>query len=197
MHNALAILAGIIAIVAAIPYIKDTLKGKTRPNVVTWFTWTLLNAITAIAAFAGGARQTAIFATALGICTGLIVIVGLRDGLKKYSVFDVTCQILAVVGIVLWRITNSPDLAITFTITASFIGSLPTYRHAWRLPREETWQFYALDGFSAIVAVTSVAHFNFIGLGYPVYIVLSDYSIMGVVLARLKTLPRLEAQISK
>ena len=193
MHDILAIAAAIIAVVAAVPYIRDTVKGKTRPNVVTWFTWTLLNIITAIAAFAGGATQTAIFASAVGFCTGLVVITGLRDGIKKYTAFDIACQLLAVVGIVLWRLTDSPELAIAFTITASFIGSLPTYRHAWQLPHEETWQFYALDGFSAVVAAASVAHADFVNLGYPIYIVLSDYSIMGVILTRLKPQPAQEA----
>jgi hypothetical protein len=186
MHNLLAVWAGLVAVAAAIPYIRDTLQRKTRPNLVTWFTWTLLNIITAIAAFAAGAKQTAIFASALGICTGLVVIAGLRDGLKKYTVFDAICQVLAIVGIVLWRLTNAPDLALLFTISASFIGSLPTYRHAWKLPGEETWQFYALDGFSAVVAIASVSRFNFAGLGYPVYIVFSDYTIMGTILTRLR-----------
>ena len=197
MRNILAIVAGIIAIAAAIPYIRDTLQRKTRPNLVTWFTWTLLNGITAVAASAAGAKQTAIFATAVGVCTGLVVVAGLRDGLKKYTAFDVTCQVLAVAGIVLWRLTDSPDLAIVFTITASFVGSLPTYRHAWKLPHEETWQFYALDGFSAIVAIASVAHFTFADLGYPIYIAFSDYTIMGAILTRLKAskLPRASLRV--
>jgi hypothetical protein len=190
MHDLLAILAGGLAALAAVPYIADTLKGRTRPNVVTWFTWTLLNCIIAIAALAAGAEQTAIFATAAGLCTGIVVLAGLlKDGFKQYTGFDVTCQLLAIIGIVLWRLTDRPDLAIVCAITASFVGSLPTYRHAWRRPREETWQFYAIDGLSAVVAVLAVAHASFTALGYPVFIIVSDVSILGVVLWRQKVLP--------
>lgn len=190
MHDLLAILAGGLAAVAAIPYIADTFKGRSRPNIVTWFTWTLLNCIIAAAALAAGARQTAIFALAAGICTGTVVLAGLiKDGIGQYTSFDVACQALAIIGIVLWQATHSPDLAIVCTIAASFIGSLPTYRHAWRRPREETWQFYALDGFSAAVASLAAADATFTALGYPVFIIVSDISILGVVLLRQWMLP--------
>jgi hypothetical protein len=185
MHDFLAVLAGGIAVVAAVPYIADTVKGRTRPNVVTWFTWTLLNCIIASAALAAGAEQTAIFAAAAGVCTGIVVLVGLvKDGFSKYTGFDVVCQLLATAGIVLWRLTAVPDVAIVCAITASFVGSLPTYRHAWRRPREETWQFYVLDGLSATVACLAVAEVSFMSLGYPVFIIFSDATILGVLLLR-------------
>jgi len=190
MHDFLAIIAGTVGTVAAIPYIVDTLKGRTRPNIVSWVTWTLLNCILATAALAAGADQTAIFAMAAGLCTGAVVVAGIiKDGITQYTTFDVACQLLAIAGIVLWQLTDAPVIAIVCAITASFIGSLPTYRHAWRRPREETWQFYALDGVSAVIAVVAVAQADFAALGYPVFIIFSDASILGVVLLRRYMLP--------
>jgi uncharacterized protein with PQ loop repeat len=68
VRDLLAIVAGIITVAATLPYIINTIKGKTRPNIVTWFTWTLLNTITAIAAYSGHAYQTTIFAGAGALC---------------------------------------------------------------------------------------------------------------------------------
>jgi hypothetical protein len=184
MRNILVVAAGVIAIVAIIPYLRDTLRGKTRPNVITWFTWTLLNVLTAAAAFAAHAVQTGIFASAVAVVTASVCIVGLRDGIKKYTIFDYICQALALVGIVLWKLTNEPSVAITVAIAASFIGTAPTYRHAWRKPHEETWQAFALDGSSAVLAALSVANWNYVSLAYPVYIALSDASLAAVISGR-------------
>jgi hypothetical protein len=185
MRNAVALIAGLVAVFSTLPYIRDTLKGKTKPNIVTWLTWCLLNTITAFAAYAAHANQTAIFAGAAALCTGFVVIVGLKRGVKKYTTFDIVCQILALVGIILWRLTGQPAVAISINIAADCIGVLPTYRHSWRLPHEETWQSYAIGGVSAVLAIASIQVFNYVSLAYPVYIFLSDASLVWVILYRL------------
>lgn len=186
MHNALAVLSGIVAVLAALPYIRDVLKGRTRPNVVTWFTWSLLNIITAVAALSGGAVQTAIFAAATGLCTATVTVLGLRNGVKKYTPFDVICQLLAILSIVAWLVTKEPVSALVFTIAASFIGSLPTIRHAWKAPREETWQFFGIDALSAAIACLAVVNRDFLSLAFPIYILLDDLLIAGIILMRKK-----------
>lgn len=192
MKSALAIVAGLVAVIAVLPYLRDTIKGKTRPNVVTWFTWSLLNFITCIAAIAGHAVQTGIFAGAVGLATVLVTISGLRYGLKKYTPLDVTCQVLAIVGIVLWRLSGDPATAIMFTILASFIGTIPTYRHAWMSPREETWQTFAIDGCSALIAVAAIEQVSIASLAYPLYIAASDTSLVTVILYKLHSVARHE-----
>jgi hypothetical protein len=184
MHNSLAIIAGLVAIVAMLPYIRDIIRGKTRPNVVTWFTWSLLNLITAAAAFSGHAMQTAIFAGATGLCTLTITILGLKKGIKKYTKSDYICQALAICSILAWQLSNTPALAVVFTITASFIGSVPTIRHAWLEPHEETWQFFAIDGFAALLACLSVESANFLSIAFPLYIALDDSLITLILVSR-------------
>jgi hypothetical protein len=184
MHNLLALLSGVVAIFAAFPYIRDTLQHKTRPNVVTWFTWSLLNLITAIAALSGHAVQTAIFAFATGACTTVVTLLALRNGFGKYTAFDVICQLLAIGSIVAWKISDRPALAVVFTIAASFIASLPTIRHAWIAAHEETWQFFAIDASSAALACLSVQTISFLSLAFPLYILLDDALIAAIIVSR-------------
>jgi hypothetical protein len=186
MRSDLAFVAGCIAIFGAIPYILDTLKGKTHPNIVTWFTWTLLNVINAAAAWSSGAAQTAIFSTGGAIATGAILLVGLRYGLKQYSRFDVLCQGAALVGVVLWKLTDRPQIAVAINVVADFAGWLPTYRHAWRSPHAETWQTFALSGLSAVLTLISIQHYTFIALAFPLYIFCANSTIVSTILARRK-----------
>lgn len=184
MRNALAFIAGLISIAATLPYIWDTLKGKTRPNIVTWFTWGLLSGITAFAALDGHATQTAIFAGMTALCDVAIVLAGLRYGIKKYTAFDIVCQLLAVLGIILWQITRQPAVAVLLNIISDLIGALPTYRHIWLDPYEETLKTFVIATLASALAIISLASFAFIASAYPLYIFASCVSLAGLIALR-------------
>jgi len=186
MYNTLALISGTIAVAAVVPYIRDILRHKTRPNVVSWFTWSLLNVIVALAAFAGHAMQTALFAAVTGLCTAAVTALGFTYGIKKYTVFDAMCQVFALLSIALWLLTHDPLWAVVLTISASGIASLPTIRHAWLKAREETWQYYVLGGIAAVFACFAVQRADFLSLAFPVYLLIDEFLIAAIVLARTR-----------
>jgi hypothetical protein len=189
MRSELVFIGACIALFGAIPYILDTVRCKTHPNIVTWFTWTLLNGINAVAAWSAGATQTAIFSTAAAIATGAILVVGLRFGLKRYTLFDIVCQAAALGGVALWRATSRPSLAVATNVVADFAGWLPTLRHAWQAPHAETWQTFAMSGLSAALTLISIQHYTFIALAFPSYILTANVVIVSVILSRRARAP--------
>jgi hypothetical protein len=191
MNNTLAIVGGLIAISSSLPYILDTFRGKTHPNVVSWFTWMLLHAIATAAALASGAVQTAIFTAAATVSTGIIVAVSIRYGFRRYTRFDVICQALAIVGIVVWQITDQPVTAILIVMAVNLTAALPTFRHAWQAPHRETWQTFAISVVASGIILTSIAHYNFVSLAYPVYFFVCDASIAAIILLRRRK-PQIE-----
>lgn len=184
MRADLVFLAGIITILSPLPYVRDSLKGKTHPNLVTWFTWTLLNCITAAAAWSSGARQTAIFMTAASVATFSIVLAGLKYGLKRYTKFDVLCQAAALVGLTAWRLTNDPAIAIAINVATDFVGLLPTIRHAWNAPHAETWQTFVIAMCAGALTLASIQHYSFVSLASPMYIFSADTVTAAVILSR-------------
>lgn len=184
MRADIVLIAGVITVVSPLPYIRDSLKGKTYPNLVTWSTWTLLNGITAAAAWSAGARQTAVFMSAAFIATLAIVLTGLKYGLKRYTTFDIICQAAALVGLALWQLTDNAALAVAINITTDFVGLLPTIRHAWQSPRAETWQTFAISLSAGALALISIQHYSFIALAPPLYIFLADATMTMVILYR-------------
>lgn len=48
MKEIVGTIAVVLTFVGYVPYIRDTLKGKTKPHVYTWFVWGLVT----LAAFA-------------------------------------------------------------------------------------------------------------------------------------------------
>lgn len=188
VRSTLAIIAGLIAIGATFPYLRDIVRRTTKPSIVTWFTWGSLSLIAGFAALSGHAYETAIFSFSLAIADYAIVIMGsIKDGVRHYTKLDIACQIVAIVGVLLWISTSQPVLAVLFVILADLIGAVPTYRHIWARPHEETLDTYMLSALSAVVVAISLASFSFINSGYPVYILASAMSFTGLIAWRRRT----------
>jgi hypothetical protein len=184
MRADLVFIAGIITLISPLPYIHDSLQGKTHPNLVTWSTWTLINGIYAATAWSTGARQTAIFMSAATLATFAILLSGIKYGLKRYTRFDVYCQAAALLGLVLWQVTNSPAIAVVFNLAADFAGLLPTIRHAWKAPQAETWQTFVIAMVASALTLLSIQKPTFISLAPPIYIFLADITMTSIILTR-------------
>lgn len=184
MKNGIAWFAAGLSICAVIPYLIDVIKGKTKPNIVSWFTWTLLTGIATVATFAAGEFRTALLILGSTFCSLSVVLLGVRYGFAKMSKFDLFCQLGAMVGLVLWLVFDSPVLAIVTTVVVDFIGMLPTLRHAWIEPNEETWQTFAIAVIAASLTISVLNDLSVASLLYPMYLVFANITITGVVIAR-------------
>ncbi|MEO6513496.1 MAG: hypothetical protein ABIR37_02280 [Candidatus Saccharimonadales bacterium] len=184
MTTAFIVLSAILTLVSSIPYIVDVIKGKTKPRIVSWFNWSLLTGIATAAAYADGQIPSAVLTLAATIETALIVILGLKHGDRKFERFDVVCQIGAVSGLILWVIFSSPVIAIIATVTIDFVALLPTLRHSWLKPDEETISTFVLSGIGALFAALAVTNPTISGLTYPIYIVLANFALVALLMLR-------------
>ncbi|MDB5164230.1 MAG: hypothetical protein JWS12_848 [Candidatus Saccharibacteria bacterium] len=188
MKDVLLVVAGLITIGSIIPYIMDIIRGKTKPNIVSWITWTLITGVATVAEIGGGEYRTAIFTGTAVLETLTVVILGIKYGHAHYTLFDVACQVGALFGFVLWAIFNSPAAAVLFSVLIDFIGALPTVRHAWLRPHEETWVTFALAGVGGLLAIFALTNYNWTSLTYAVYIVLINIVFSFVIITRGKKL---------
>lgn len=183
MNNALALIGGLVAIGSVVPYILDILRRKTKPNIVSWFTWSVLTGIATAAAFAAHEPRTAVLTLASTVCTGSVVILGLRFGIAKFSLFDILCQIGAVIGLVLWLVFNSPTIGIVVPVAIDVIAMLPTLHHSWLKPYEETWQTFLLGTIAPLFTLASLTTYTTASLLYPLYLFVANATITGTILA--------------
>ncbi len=184
MHEIIAYIAGAIMIGGLTPYIIDTIRGKTKPNIVSWFTWTLLTGIGAFAALSEGAITTAILSGASALSTGLITILGLKRGIKRYTAFDVICQISALLGIILWLTTQDAMIAMVVVVVTDIIACLPTVRHVWIEPHAETWQTFAAAALASGITLFTITQFTFVALAYPIWLTSANVLLSMLILYR-------------
>lgn len=188
MKDLFLIVAGIVTIWSVVPYVRDILKGTTKPNIVSWLTWTILTGIATIAEIADGEYRTAIFTGAAVLETTTIVILGLKYGRTKYTRFDVACQLGAIVGLVLWWLLDSPAAAVISVVSIDLIAALPTIRHSWLKPKEETWTTFGFAGLGGIFAIFALTTYNWTSLTYAIYIVLINIVMSTIIISRTKRL---------
>jgi hypothetical protein len=189
MYTLIAILGSLLAVAGTVPYVIETIKGKAKPRVVSWLTWALLTGIAAAAAFSDGQVAAGIFALAGTLATGSVAVAGWRYGDRTFTRLDIICQVSVLVGLVLWFIFNSPALALWAAIIIDFVGFVPTYKHAWDKPKEETPTFFALvcvGGLMATVAAVAVGGWTVTSVAYPLYVALSMASCLAILMLRTK-----------
>lgn len=186
MKETFAIIGALIAALGTVPYLIDIVRGKTKPNIVTWLTWTMLTAISGSAALVAGEPKTAALLFGNSLCTALVVVLGLKYGTAKFTRFDVVCQASAVLGLVLWLVFNSPTIGIVVPLVVDFIGALPTMYHSWVKPAEETWQAFFVGIVAPLFTLLSLTHFTIASLAFPLYLFIANAAMTLIIVGRRK-----------
>lgn len=169
MQTLFIVISSLLTLAAGVPYFLDVLHGKTKPRVVTWFVWAVLTAMAAAASLSDHQYASGILTLSETVEISAIVAVGLmKSGILSIARFDVVCLIGALVGMALWWRFNSPAMAVLASIVIDFIGALPTLKHIWEKPSEETWVTFALSSVSGLFAFFAATSIRITELASPV-----------------------------
>lgn len=169
---------------------RDVYRRKTKPRIVSWLNWSILTAIASAASFSDHQYASAILTLLASVETLSVVILGWRYGDRRIASFDIGCQIAAAVGLVLWLIFNSPSIAIIATISIDLIAGLPTLKHAWEKPHEETAITFFLGSLAAFFTVLAAQNHKITALAFPLYLVVINFVISSVIYSRGRGIPK-------
>jgi hypothetical protein len=125
-------------------YLIDTVKGKARPNRVSWFLWAIAPLIAFFAELNQGVGLQSLLTFIAGFNPLLIFCASFinRKSSWKLTRLDAWCGTLAVLGIICWRITGSSNVAILFSILADGLAGIPTIVKSHRDPGSENYQAF-------------------------------------------------------
>jgi hypothetical protein len=172
IHGWLGIIAGALSLCGFVPYWWAIWQGKTRPNRVTWWIWTIVGIIIAFSYRASGAESTMWVPITYVIgpfCTALLAIKFGADGWTK---LDTICLIGVGIGLILWRVYRSPQLTLGLNIGIDFLGALPTIRKSIRDPYSEDLFAWLLFAIANIINLLAVDLWEWQIIVYPIYMVL-------------------------
>jgi len=175
-------ISGIISVFCFLPYIRDILLKKTKPERASWLIWSVLGGIAFFSQLAKGASYSLWMPGVQTFWVMLIFLLSLKFGVGGLSKRDLIALTIAVFGLVLWHFTKEPAFALFITIIVDAIGCFLTIMKVREDPKSETISTWLLSGLSGVFAALAVGSFNFILLIYPIYIWLVNWSVVAVIL---------------
>ena len=161
--------AGIVSLVAFVPYILAILRGETKPNRATWWIWTVVGFMLGASYFSSGANHTIWVPVSYIIGPLATAILSIKYSEGGWTRFDKCCLLGAGVSMVLWWMFSSPLIALIINLFIDFMGALPTIRKAYYEPESEdrtAWTLFFAGNTTNLFAVES---WTFAIAVYPIY----------------------------
>lgn len=141
--------------IGTLSYVRDTLRGKSQPNRMTFVIWAAgpFIAVAAGLAAGGGWALLPVFLSGFGPLCILIASFFNTKAYWKLGVLDYVCGALAVLALLFWSVTRDPLVAIYFAIAADVFALYPTLTKAWKYPETETGITYITALFNATIGL--------------------------------------------
>jgi hypothetical protein len=176
----LGILAGAVGIVDTVPYVRDTLRGATRPHRGTWLIWGVLAIVVCLSQHADGASWSLIMAGVQAVLTTGIFALSIRHGEGGVTTTETVMIAVASAGVIGWIVAAEPLVATGCVVAADLIGAALMIPKTYRDPESETLVTFALAAVGGGLAAGAVGVVDLSLLLYPVY-----YCVVNAALALL------------
>jgi hypothetical protein len=154
-------------------YLRDTLRGTTSPNRVTWLLWAVAPLLATAVELHDGIGLRVLPTFMLGFLPLLVFLASFHDDAAVWRIrrLDYACGAMSVVGTVVWLVTRNGGLAILAAIVADFLAGLPTLTKSWSHPETETVHTYLGAVVSMGIVLLTVTHWTFEVAAFPIFIV--------------------------
>ena len=187
-HIILGAAAVVIGLVSYVPYYRDVLRGTTKPHPFSWFAFALMMGITFFAQIVTGAGPGAWVTGISAVAVLGIALLSVWKGHREITTFDWFCFAGAILGIVLWRITNDPLIAVIIVMVTDRIAFAPTYRKGYFKPHEETASLFVLSAIKYFVSLFALSSLNLTTTLFPAALVISNFAFVAMLLIRRRQL---------
>lgn len=180
MFQYLVFIGAIVQLFGIVAYVKNTLRGKTKPNRVTWLLWSAAPFIAGVAAITDGVGWAALPTIISGLSAFLVFLASFvnRYAYWKLETFDYFCGFCSVLALIFWYISQEPIVAIVFAIFSDIFATAPTIIKMWKHPKTETLFAYTAGLFNALTSFSAIRIWSFSSLAFPLYWAITNCCII-------------------
>jgi len=191
MKSIATIIAMIIVFTGYIPYFRDSLSGKTKPHVVSWFTWALVSFLAFGVQLLGGGGAGSLINFFIGLICASLFIIGLKNGTKNVTQSDIIALILALVAIAFWLIVKEPLLSIILVAFIDLMSFYPTFRKSWGKPWSETLVTWEMNFVKNAISIYALESLTLVTALYPTYSLISTGTFCLLLIIRRRSIPQI------
>ena len=145
--SSLIIISSMLGFIGPVIYAVSILKGKSKPHRTTRFVLFLIGALGTLSFFLTKDYTNLWLFSFLTLGNLILLILSFNYGMGGWSRSDIMCLVIALIGIVVWKSTNNPIMALYASVIADATGMLPALVKTYKYPETEIWQFYLCDFF--------------------------------------------------
>jgi hypothetical protein len=172
-------------------YVASILKGKTKPNRVTWWILAAVQLVIVMSYYSSGARDTIWLPAVYAICFSVVGILSVRYGEGPVTLdrTDRLSLVGAAISIGVWAVLHSPVPALYIGIATDFIGLVPTIYKAYRRPETESLNAWAVASIASVMNIVALSDWSFVISSYPMYVLLTNIGITYFISRRKPLVP--------
>jgi hypothetical protein len=172
-------LAIAVSLVGASGYVRDTLRGVTSPNRVTWGLWGIEGTLAFVVEVQQHVGLAALMTLTMGFVPLVVVVASFRNSHLAWKIgkFDIFCGVVSVLGLVFWFFIGQATVALLSFVAADQVAALPTLRKSWLAPSTETARTFFLGFVNCAITLMTLQHFTTAGALFPGCILVTDLII--------------------
>jgi nucleoside permease NupC len=191
MTQFITIIAGILYVVAIIPYLISLHRKEIRPHPISWLLWTIIGVVNLVFYRQTGATYAQLIAYMSFFLPLIILIFSLRTWQGAFSKTDYFCLCTSLVALIIGIFYNQPILGLALNILLSdFIAFIPTIIKTYKDPKSENISTWLITVIANILTIAVINKWTFAIALLPVY----TFIMNGVVLIFSLRRKKLEIQ---
>jgi len=191
----IGLLTIIIAIASYGIYIRDTIKGRTRPHAISWVIWAVLNGFIFTQQLIHGAGPGAWVTGVAAAANVLIVLLSLKYGERNITRIDWLCLVISGAVLALWLQNVNDTLTVSLACIVFVVGFIPTFRKSFRKPGEETVATFGLNSIKFFLALFALNQITLVTALYPFVLGLMNGSfVIFLIIRRIKLGSKLKSK---
>lgn len=140
------VIGALLGSAGAVAYVRDTFRGRVKPNRVSYLLWSVAPMIAFAAQVKQGVGLESLMTFSAGFFPLLTLLASFANANARWRLrrFDLACGCLSAAGLVLWLVTKVGNVAILFSIASDALAALPTLVKAYEHPETEiAWPWLA------------------------------------------------------
>jgi hypothetical protein len=140
-------------------------------------------------AFSAGALLAVAIIGIMSVTNLIIIVTSLKKGvkLKPDDWIDWACLLSSIFCVIVTVLSPVKELGAITAMLANAIATIPTIRHAWAKPHEESWQFFAANvgaGSLSVLGIVIASGLSFGSIAGPLMGVIGNTSMLLITVGR-------------
>ena len=187
-RDALGLLSVALAILAAIIYIAQTLRGEVRPHPLSWFLFGILSLTGFLVQRDEGARQGSWTLMAMTVICFLFVAASVARGERSFSRREWAFAVAGGAVFVVYLFTRQSNVAAALTTLVDALGYGPTFVRGWSQPKKDSVASFALNGVKFVPSLMAMDPLSFATSFYPATLLVLNAAVAIMLVMRRRAL---------